>query len=432
MPLEPLPIGLQDDTYERGGAFFVMPEHRRKHMAIFGATGAGKSTLLRNMIACDIASGVGVTVVDPHGQLVDELLDNHIPRFRTNDVIYFNPKDRDRVLSINVLEAARPEQRELVVSNVIGIFHKLWEASWGPRLEDILRNGLFALIEQPAPVSLIALPKMLTNTGYRTKILANVSNPIVLDFFRNNYDKWKDAFREEATSPVLNKLRAFLTNPLLRGILGQTRSSFDFRWMIDNHKILLCDLSKGAIGEDNARLLGSLIVMKEKLAALSRQDIAEDVRRIHVLYTEEAQNFIGDFPSILSEARKYKLLLVLVTQGIEQLSKEAALAVFTNCATLVSFRVSGSDAERLKHEFAMVFPASGLQDMPDYKVYVRTLKTDEHGTTRPAGPHLVKSYPPAKKMASDADRINVLRTSLQRYTRTRKVVDEGIVKFLLN
>jgi hypothetical protein len=428
--LDPLPIGTQDDTYERGGVFTILPEHRRKHMAIFGATGAGKSTLLRNMIAWDIASGLGVTVVDPHGDLIDDLLDNHIPRRRTNDVIYFNPKDPERVLAMNVLEAARPEQKALVVSNVVSIFHKLWEASWGPRLEDILRNGLFALIEQPVPVSLIALPKLLTNSSYRKNILANVTNPIVLDFFHNSYDKWKDAFREEAVSPVLNKLRAFLTNPLLRGVIGQTRSSFDFRWMMDNNKIFLCDLSKGSIGEDNARLLGSLIVTKEKLAALSRQDVPEAERRVHVLYTEEAQNFVGDFPSILSEARKYKLILVLVTQGIEQLSKDSAFAVFTNCATLVSFRVSGSDAERLKYEFATVLPATGLQDMQDYKVYVRTLATDEHGVTRPAGPHLVNTFIPFAKTKDDNERARVIRTSLQRYTRPRVDVEEKLCKFL--
>lgn len=430
MPLEPLPIGIQDDTYERGGVFFVMPEHRRKHMAILGTTGAGKSTLLRNMVASDIASGIGVTVVDPHGQLVEEILDNHIPRHRANDVIYFNPKDQARAPGLNVLEAVAPHQRSLVASNVISIFHKLWESSWGPRMEDILRNALFALIEHPTPLSLLALPKLLTDASFRKGVLSTVSNPVVLDFFQNTYERWTPSFREEAISPVLNKTRAFLSDPNIRAILGQARSSFDFRWMMDNNKILLCDLSTGVIGEDNAKLLGSLIIAKEKLAALSRQDTPEGQRVPHVLYAEEAHSFIGDFPAILSGARKYKLILVLVTQGVEQLGTEAVAAVFTNCATVISFRVSGGDAARLKNEFATVLPATSLQDLADYKVFVRSLTTDKHGRTRPTGPHVVNTYPPFSKTASDARRERVIRTSQERYSRPRKWVDARIAQFL--
>src|SRR5260370_26759998 len=191
--LDHLPVGTQADPFDRGGVFTPMPEHRRKHMAIFGTTGAGKSTLLRNMIAYDIAAGLGVTVVDPHGDLVEELLENHIPRSRANDVIYFNPKDPMRALGLNILEAVRPELRSLTVSNVVAIFHKLWESSWGPRMEDILRNALFALIEQPSPLSLVALPKLLTEAGYRAKILSNVKNPVVLEFF-NTFERWPAAF----------------------------------------------------------------------------------------------------------------------------------------------------------------------------------------------------------------------------------------------
>jgi hypothetical protein len=292
--IDPLPIGVIDDAmFEQSGVFAILPEARRKHMAVFGTTGAGKSTLLRNMIAWDIASGVGVTAVDPHGGLIDDILDNHIPKHRVNDVIYFNPKDQGHALGMNILECSRPEQRGLVVSNVISIFRRLWESSWGARMEDILRNSLYALIEQPTPLSLLALPKLLTNSGYRATILARVTNPAVLDFFHNTYEKWNNAFREEAISPVLNKCRAFLTDPLTRAIIGQTRSSFDFRWMMDHRKILLCDFSKGSIGEDNAQLLGSLVVIKEKLAALSRHDVPEKDRVPHILYTEEAQTSLA-------------------------------------------------------------------------------------------------------------------------------------------
>ncbi len=430
--LESLPIGTKEGTFDTGETLAILTKVRQKHMAIFGTTGAGKSTLLRNMIAWDIAAGTGVTVVDPHGGLVDDILDNHIPRHRINDVIYFNPKDLDRALGINILECPRPEQRGLAVSSVVSIFHRLWPESMGPRMEDILRNGLHALIEQPQPTSLLALPKLLTDAQYRAKALKRVTNPSVLDFFRNTFDRWTANFREEAVSPVLNKCRALFTDPLLRAIIGQAHSSFDFRWMMDNRKILLCDLSKGSIGEDNAQLLGSLIIIKEKLAALSRHDIPESERVSHVLYTEEAQNFIGDFPSILQEARKYRLTLVLATQGIEQLSKDAAFAVFTNCATLISFRVSSSDATRLKEEFTMVMSASNLQDLPDYKMYVRTLsQASESAAASPSGPHLVAAYPPFLKERHNASREYVVRVSDARFTRARAVVETRLGRFLL-
>ncbi|HLJ48453.1 MAG TPA: DUF87 domain-containing protein [Bryobacteraceae bacterium] len=428
--MEPLPLGILDDTFERGSVFTVLPEHRRKHMAVFGTTGSGKTTLIRNAVAWDISSGLGVTVIDPHGDLVRDIMENHIPRERTNDVIYCNPADPERSFAINILESVDSAARPLAVSQAVEIFHKLYQESWGPRLEDILRNSLFALIEQPQPVSLAALPKLLSDPDYRAAVLSNVTNPIVLDFFQQNYEQWKDGFREEAISAVLNKIRAFLTNPLLLSILGQRKSSFDFRWAMDHHKIILVDLSKGAIGEDSANLLGSLFVAKEKLAALSRANQPEHQRQPHVLYVDEAQNFVGDFPSILQEARKYALVLVIVTQGIEQLSEDAAFAVFTNCATLVSYRVSGHDAERLKFEFATVLPASSLQDMSNYKLYVRTLITDEHNTVRPSGPHVLKAYPPLRKGARDNHVAAVLRTSRERFTRPREEVDAAIRRFI--
>jgi len=434
--IDPLPIGSKDGDFSglwqnKETVFVIPPEARRKHVAIFGATGAGKSTLLRNMIAWDIAAGLGVTVVDPHGQLIDEILDNHIPRQRTNDVIHCNPKDQTRAFALNMLESTRPDQRGLVVANAISVFRTLWADSWGPRLEDILRNSLHALVEQPAPVSLLAVPKLLTDKPYRTTALSNVTNPAVLDFFRSTFERWQPGFREEAISPVLNKIRAFLTDPLLRAVIGQTRSSFEFRWMMDRSKILLCDLSKGAIGPDNAQLLGSLVVIKEKLAALSRHDVPEAKRVPHVLYVEEAQNFVADFESILQETRKYNLTLVLATQGIEQLSREAASAIFGNCATLISYRVGATDAARLTEEFATIVPASSLQDLPDFKAYVRTLETRPSGAGLPSGPHLIAAYPPFAKQKDAADADRVMRGSAQRYTKSRAQVEKKIHRFLL-
>jgi hypothetical protein len=429
MQLNPVLIGSSEDAYHHGRPIHIVPAARRRHLAVFGGSGSGKSTLLRNMLAGDIAAGHGVTVVDPHGQLIDEILDNHIPRHRTNDVVYFNPKDRDRAFALNMLDCRRADQRGLVVSNVIGIFKKLWVDSWGPRMEDILRNGLHALIEQPSPVSILALPKLLTDSAYRTEVLGAVTNPAVLDFFHNTYERWDNRFREEAISPVLNKCRAFLTDPLLRAVIGQPRSSFDFRRAIDERKIILCDLSKGAIGADNAMLLGSLIVMQEKLAALSRTDIPESERVPHLLFAEEAQNYIGDFESILSETRKFNLVLAIATQVIESLSRETAAAIFTNAANLIAFRVSNTDAERLKDEFMMAFGAA-IQDLPDYKAYVRTLVCDDSGCW-PAEPERIATYPPFLKNRDAEWRSRIERTSNERYTTPRSAAEAKIASFLL-
>ena len=429
MSLQPVLIGRSEDAYRRGREVRIVPAARRRHLAVFGGSGSGKSTLFRNMLAGDILAGHGVTVVDPHGQLVDELLENHIPRRRTNDVIYFNPKDRERALGLNLLDCRRQEQRGLVVSNVISVFKRLWFDSWGPRMEDILRNALHALIEQPRPVSILALTKLLTDSAYRAQALSHVTNPAVLDFFRTTFERWAPAFREEAISPVLNKCRAFATDPLLRAVIGQARSSFDFRAAMDEQKIILCDLSKGAIGADNAMLLGSLIVMQEKLAALSRSDIPESARVPHLLFAEEAQNYIGDFESILSETRKFNLSLAIATQAIDSLSRETATAIFTNAANLIAFRVSNTDAERLKDEFTMAFAGEVIQDLPDYHAYVRTLMCDDHGC-RPMAPEQVVTYPPLRKNRDAEWLSRIKRTSNERYTKPRAAVEAAIARFL--
>jgi hypothetical protein len=435
MSLEPVAIGIQHDpgALFAQGEFVIPGDTRRKHTAIFGTTGAGKSTLLRNMIALDIASGIGCTVVDPHGQLVDEILDNHIPRSRTGDVVYFNPKDPARTIPLNLLDSPSRELDGLVVDNVVGIFKQLWPDAFavGARMEDIMRNSFYALIEHPSPTSLWNLPPFLTDAAYRAMILRRVKNPAVRHFFLSTYNTWTTSFREEAISPVLNKCRPFLTDPRMRAVIGPAHSGFRFRTLMDEGKILLCDLSKGAIGADNAKLLGSLIAMQEKLAALARYDTQEADRVPHMLYVEEAQNFIGDFESILSETRKFNLHLVLATQAIDQLSTSAASAVFSNCATLITFRVSSRDAERLHNEFAVLFSVpEALQDLPDYKAYVRTLMRNEDGIGQPSGPHLVSTYPPLPKTIYDNDRERVIRTSTERWTRPRAELEAKLVRFL--
>jgi len=279
----PFPIGTES---LHKNPFHILPEHKRRHCAIFGKSGVGKSTLLRNMIAWDIQEGLGVTVLDPHGGLIDDLLDL-IPKHRTNDVIYFNPQDPDRALGINILESVAKDQHPLVVSSVINILKNIWITAWGARTEFILSNTIAALLQQPQPQTLVALPKLLTNSKYREHIIAHIDDPAVEWFFDLYDNHWNTRFREEAISPLLNKVNKFITNPLLRDVIGQPRSSFDFRWAMDNNKIILCNLAKGALGDDVSSLLGSLVVTKISLAALSRQDTPEDERPLHVLYADE-------------------------------------------------------------------------------------------------------------------------------------------------
>src|SRR6266540_168958 len=325
---------------------------RRKHMAIFGKSGVGKTTLLRNMVVADLLAGNGLTVVDPHGSLVQDLLDC-IPPHRTNDVIYLNPAHTERVIGLNVLESVDRHQHSLVVSSIISILRNLYPHNWGPRTEYILEHVVYALLEQKQPVTLAAVPKLLIDHNYRKHILQSVTDPAVQSFFYF-YEQQNDRLREESIAPLLNKVSKFITNPLLRAVIGQTTSSFDFRWLMDSGKILLCDLSKGALGEDVSSLLGSLIVTKLALASLSRQDMPESERRPHYLYIDEVQGFTHgmDLPTILSESRKYALSLTLGTQTLSQLPSDSIAAVFGNCATIISFRVSGDDAKELVREFA--------------------------------------------------------------------------------
>ncbi len=435
--LEHLPIGTTDENWfqENHGIFTISPETRRKHVAIFGATGAGKSTLLRNMIAWDVSAGAGVTVVDPHGQLIDDILNAHLPSSRAGDAIYFNPKDPERAIPLNLLDSPGHEFDGLVVDNVMSIFKQLWPDAFaaGARMEDIFRNSFYALIEHPSPTSLWNLPRLLTDAAYRSVIVRKVKNPAVRSFFENTFNAWTPQFREEAISPVLNKTRPFLTDPRIRAVIGPAISTFRFRSVIDGGKILLCDLSKGAIGTDNAKLLGSLIVMQHKLAALSRYDLPEHDRLAHPLYVEEAQNFLGDFESIFAETRKYGLPLTIATQGIESLSTDDVSAVFTNCGTVISFRVSGTDALRLAQEFGSEIAAMHLQSLPDFAFYVRTLKPlkrNERQSASPTAPHLVNAYPPFAPPRRLAVRERVVRTSTERWTKPRAKLEAKLARFL--
>src|SRR5579864_1523544 len=235
MPLPALLVGKSEDPYHLGRAVAIPPDALRRHFATFGASGAGKSTLLRNAAGL-LIPGNGITVVDPHGQLVDDILENHIPRHLTNRVVYINPKDQARAFALNVLDCKRPALRDIVVANAMTVFQKIWAGAWGDRMADVLRNSLHILIEQPRPVSVLAVIKLLTDPAYRAQALQMATNPIALEFFHKTFDRWNASQREEYISPVLNKVRAFATNSLIRAVIGQPRSSIDFREAIDQRK----------------------------------------------------------------------------------------------------------------------------------------------------------------------------------------------------
>lgn len=413
---------------------------RRKHMAIFGKSGVGKTTLMRNMIFADLHNGNGITVVDPHGSLIEDILGS-IPRHRMNDVIYLDPSHTDRVIGLNVLESVGRHERSLVVSSVISILRNLYPHNWGPRTEYILEHAVYALLEQKQPVTLVALPRLLVDANYRRSIVKNVTDPAIQAFF-TFYDQQNDRLREESIAPLLNKVSKFVTNPLLRSVIGQVTSSFDFRWLMDSGKILLCNLSKGALGEDVSSLLGSLVVTKLALASLSRQDMPEAQRRPHYLYIDEVQNFTHGMalPTILAESRKYALSLTLGSQTLAALPAESVAAIFGNCATIASFRVSADDAKELVREFAasgegprlagqmsdLILPVAELQNLPDYKLFVRTLEGGQ-----PQEPFFVEAFPPLVSGTGRGAAMDVVKnTSLARYAQDRFTVEDRLNRFL--
>jgi len=426
----PYSIGITDIHKEQ---FQISPKHKQRHVSIFGKSGVGKTTLLCNMITWDIYHRLGVTVIDPHGGLIEEILQT-IPRERTNDVIYINPQDPKRAIGINIFESVSEAQKSLVVSGVISIMRNIWPDNWGPQTEYILKNASYALLSQPKPHTLIAIPKLLTDKDFREHIVSNITDPVIKGFFDVYDNQWSSRDRAEKSAPLLNKVSMFTTNPLLRDVIGQSKSSFDFRWAMDSKKIILVNLSKGALGEDVSSLLGSLIVTKLAHAALSRQDVPEHERIPHILYADEVQNFIHgvDFPTILSEARKYKLSLILATQTLSQLPPKSLSAVLGNCGTFASFRVSAEDAETLKDEFATNRPSYLLQDLPDYKLYVRTLAENSDGVLRPLEPQLVNAFPPfsPEDGASAGNPERITSVSLERYARPRADVEKHLIKFL--
>ena len=378
--------------------FGIKRSDRRQHTYVVGKTGTGKSAFLNNMIVQDIANGEGVCVVDPHGELVEGLLDK-IPEERMKDVIYFNPADTDYHVGFNILELPDPKYKHLVASGLMGIFTKIWSGVWSPRMEYILNNCILALLDTPGS-TLLGIPRLLTDKDYRQKIIANVKDPVVKAFWIHEFESWQERFRNEAIAPIQNKVGQFLSTALVRNIVGQSKSTIDIFEIMNEGKIFLVNVSKGRIGEDNSALLGAMLITKIQLAAMERVRIPEDQRVDFYLYVDEFQNFATDsFAGILSEARKYRLDLIVAHQYVGQLVTDKSTivrdAIFGNVGTMVVFRVGAADAEFLENEFTPEFTIEDIVNLPNYHIYIK-LMCD--GIT--ARPFSAETLPPFKVKTS--------------------------------
>lgn len=343
--------------------FGMLRSDRSRHVYIIGQTGAGKSGTLELFALSDIFHGHGYAIIDPHGDFAVNNM-RFIPGSRLNDVVYFNPADTAYPLGFNPLEVTNPSQKTNISSEVIGVLKRMFGESWGPRLEYILRYTILALLDRPS-TTMLDITRMLTDKKFRAETLGYSQDTVVLNFWKNEFATWNDKFVAEAISPVLNKVGAFTANPIIRNIIGQPKSTFNIREIMDQGKILIVNLSKGLIGEDNASILGAFLVTKIQLASMSRSDIehVED-RRPFYLYVDEFQNFATDsFATILSEARKYGLNLTVANQYISQMSESVRDAVFGNVGTMISFRVSADDAPILAKQFEPQFEPNDLLQM---------------------------------------------------------------------
>lgn len=404
--------------------FGIKLDDRRRHMYLIGKTGMGKSTILENMIINDIHAGKGVAVVDPHGDLAEKIM-QFIPTSRINDVVYFNPADIEYPIAFNVVEYVEEQHlRNLVASGLIGVFQKLWADSWGPRLEYILRNAILAVLDYPGS-TLLAVTRMLSDKPFRKKVIEKIQDPIVRAFWVNEFASYADKFASEAVSPIQNKVGQFLSSSVIRNIVGQVKSSIDIREIMDEGKILILNLSKGRIGEDNSALLGAMMITKIQLAAMSRVDQEEKDRKDFYLYIDEFQNFTTDsFANILSEARKYRLNLIMAHQYIEQLGEKVQAAVFGNIGTLVVFRVGAVDAEALKPEFMPTFNEEDIVNLPKYEIYLK-LMIDGIASE----PFSAMGLPPLPDSEMTGNEEKVIKVSRERYASKREVVEEKIARW---
>lgn len=352
-------------------------EDRRRHVYAVGQTGVGKSVFLENLALQDMINGQGFAFIDPHGDTAERLL-AMVPRERTEDVIYFSPAEVDNPMGLNLFEYDTPDQRDFLIQEAINMLYKLYDPQhqgiMGPRYEHMFRNLALTVMSNPEGGTFIDIPKLFTDKAYERQLKSYVTDPTVLDYWNKEMAATSDYHKSEVMGWFVSKFGAFLGNEMMRNIIGQSKSAFNLREIMDNNKILIVNLSKGRLGELNSKLLGMVFVMKFQAAAMSRANIPEDQRKDFCLYVDEFQNFTTDsFAVIMSEARKYRLNLIVANQFTTQLTDEIRDAVFGNIGTVVSFRVGQNDAEVLAKYFTPLFDASDLLRVPNWNAVVRTL-----------------------------------------------------------
>jgi len=389
--------------------FGIKDVDRRKHVYVMGKTGAGKSTLIANMAIDDIRKDRGVGIIDPHGDLSETIID-YIPRRRMNDVVYLEPFDTERPFSLNVLEIRNEQHKDLIASGIVSIFSKIYANSWGPRLEYILRNVIISLLEIP-DVTLIDALRILSEPDYRKRVVPLIKDQVIRNFWENEFEKMNDKLRTDAVSPIQNKVGQFVSSKMIRNIIGSPKSTINLEEIMNEGKILILNLSQGKLGEDNAALLGAMIITQIQLAAMNRAFMKEEDRRDFFLYVDEFQNFAtSSFIKILSEARKYRLAITLANQYIDQLDETIQRAIFGNAGTLATFVTGANDASLLTKEFAELYSQNELVSLGKFEIVVK-LSID--GMTSMPFPAKTLPLPNLK----NDNRETVIRLSKERYGR---------------
>ncbi len=412
----------ETDARNKRVPFGIKTEDRTRHMYLIGKTGMGKSTVLENMTVQDIQNGHGLAFIDPHGKTADLFLE-YVPEHRIKDVIYFAPFDTEHPISFNVMDDVDMDKRHLVVNGLMSAFKKIWVDAWSARMEYILNNTLLALLEYPGS-TLLGVNRMFSDKDFRKEVVSKVTDASVKAFWNDEFAKYTDKFATEATAAIQNKIGQFVSNPMVRNIIGQQKSSFDFRKVMDEGKIVIINLSKGRMGEGNANLIGSMIITKIYLAAMSRADRSEkELAQLpnFYLYVDEFQNFANEsFADILSEARKYKLNLIVAHQYIEQMSDEVRAAVFGNVGTMMAFRVGAYDAEVLEKEFMPQFTIEDLVNLGRFQCY---LKLMIDGVT--SSPFSASTLPPIEKPIVSYVR-QIIDFSREHYAKSKDQVEADI------
>ncbi len=425
--VEPEEVSLFGQTNFRGSRikFGIKRSDRGRHLYIIGQTGAGKSFLLQLLTLSDIYYNHGLAIIDPHGDYATDMM-KYIPEHRVNEVIYFNPTDRDYPVAFNPMEVTDPTLKNHISSELVGVLKRLFEAtSWGPRLEYILRYTILALLDYPDS-TLLGITRMLTEKDFRKKVIKMVQDPVVKNFWVNEFASWNDKFANEAVAPVLNKVGAFTANPLVRNIIGQPKSAFNLREVMDEGKILLVNLSRGQVGEDNAAILGALMVTKIQLSAMSRANVGLEHRRPFYLYVDEFQNFATDsFAVILSEARKYGLNLTVANQYVSQMPETVRDAVFGNVGSMITFRVGANDATVIGKYFEPTFEPGDLIKLHNQNVFISMSIGGEKSSPFSASTLMM---PPPEADQSE----KIIEQSRQRYANKREDVEQAITKWSLS